>query len=224
MLVLKWVQQLLSKALQIVEKYISKNSNVTKGSSLYTPPTTGRKAKKAAARSLSEAVTAVYTIGSLVIVCPSADMSSITPLLHSMITSGNSDPKLNKLPGSTLCLRQTAPSLYIQAWLTMGKLCLADDKLAKRYIPLFVQVCSLLYQCICSEFSHDSQTTNQRNVFNSTTTDYTQTFLQFSSTYALFMIHQQRDVFSACKISLFIPNYCFHLHVYLTQLNRKMLR
>ncbi|GJX66493.1 condensin-2 complex subunit D3 [Tanacetum coccineum] len=33
----------------------------------------------------------------------------------------------------------TAPSLYIQAWLTTGKICLADDKLAKRYIPLFVQ-------------------------------------------------------------------------------------
>nr|GEV66980.1 condensin-2 complex subunit D3 [Tanacetum cinerariifolium] len=34
---------------------------------------------------------------------------------------------------------ETAPSLYIQAWLTTGKICLADDKLAKRYIPLFVQ-------------------------------------------------------------------------------------
>lgn len=91
-------------------------------------------------RLLSEAVTAVYTIGSLVIVCPTADMNAITPLLHTIITSGNSDPKLNKLPGPTVSLKQTAPSLYIQAWLTMGKICLADGKLAKKYIPLFVQV------------------------------------------------------------------------------------
>ncbi|KAI9196218.1 hypothetical protein LWI28_022026 [Acer negundo] len=66
-------------------------------------------------------------------------MNSITSLLHTIITSGNSDPKLNKLPGPTVSLKQTAPSLYIQAWLTMGKLYQANNNLAKRYIPLFVQ-------------------------------------------------------------------------------------
>ncbi|KAK3189568.1 hypothetical protein Dsin_029129 [Dipteronia sinensis] len=138
MLVLKWIHQLLSKASQILEKYISKISVANKDSNFFTPPRSTRKGKKAA-KSLSEAVTAVYTIGSLVIICPTADMNSITSLLHTIITSGNSDPKLNKLPGPTVSLKQTVPSLYIQAWLTMGKLCLADDNLAKRYIPLFVQ-------------------------------------------------------------------------------------
>ncbi|KAJ0035105.1 hypothetical protein Pint_24509 [Pistacia integerrima] len=141
-LVLKWVRQLLSKASQILEKYISENSEENKNSSFFTPPKHSRKGKKAVAMSisLSEAVTAVYTIGSLVIVCPTADMSSIVPLLYTIITSGNSGPKLNKLPGSSVSVKQIAPSLYIQAWLTMGKLCLADGKLAKSYIPLFVQV------------------------------------------------------------------------------------
>ncbi|KAK0607776.1 hypothetical protein LWI29_020360 [Acer saccharum] len=137
-LVLKWIHQLLSKASQILEKYISEISLANKDSNFFTPPRSTRKVKKAA-KSLSEAVTAAYTIGSLVIICPTADMNSITTLLHTIITSGNSEPKLNKLPGPTVSLKQTAPSLYIQAWLTMGKLCLADDNLAKRYIPLFVQ-------------------------------------------------------------------------------------
>ncbi|XP_044479961.1 condensin-2 complex subunit D3-like isoform X2 [Mangifera indica] len=141
MLVLKWVHQLLSKASQILEKFISEISEANKDSSFFTPPRSGREGKKAMAvsRSLSEVVTAVYTIGSVVIVCPTADMSSIVPLLYTIITSGNSGPNLNKLPGPSVSIKQIAPSLYIQAWLTLGKLCLADGKLAKSYIPLFVQ-------------------------------------------------------------------------------------
>lgn len=138
--VMKWVHQVLLKASQILEKYILEVSEVTKNSRFFTPPS--RKGKRAAvmSRLLSEAVTAVYTIGSMVIVCPTADMSTITPLLHTIISSGNISPKLNKLPGPAVSLEQAAPSLYIQAWLTMGKICLADGKLAKDYIPLFVQV------------------------------------------------------------------------------------
>lgn len=109
----------------------------------FTPPISGsKKSKKAKAMSssLSRAVTAVYTIGSLVIICPSADMNTIIPLLHTVITSGNSDPKVKKLPGLKVSLKETAPLLYVHAWLTLGKIFLADEKLAKRYIPLFVQV------------------------------------------------------------------------------------
>ncbi|KAG6756965.1 hypothetical protein POTOM_037264 [Populus tomentosa] len=139
-LVIKWVQQLLSKASRIMEKYITGDSETNKGDAFFTPPAS-RMGKRAAAlsRLLSEAVTAVYSIGFLVIICPTADTSTIIPLLHTIITSGNSDPKLSKLPGPQVSLKQTAPSLYIQAWLTMGKICLADEELAKRYIPLFVQ-------------------------------------------------------------------------------------
>nr|KYP62448.1 Condensin-2 complex subunit D3 [Cajanus cajan] len=141
-LVLKWVQQVLSRASDIIEKFISENSEQNAQGSFFTPPRSGtRKGKKSAAmsKSLSKAVTAIYTVGTLVIVCPSADMSNIVPLLHTIITSGSSGPKLNKLPGPATSLQQEAPSFYIQGWLAMGKLCLADGKLAKNYIPLFVQ-------------------------------------------------------------------------------------
>ncbi|KAK8661761.1 hypothetical protein V6N13_091356 [Hibiscus sabdariffa] len=141
-LVLRWGHQLLSKAYQILEKYISDNKEPNTSNSFFTPPRSGSRKRKRAAtmsRLLSKAVTAVYTVGSLVVVCPTADVSSIVPLLYTVVTSGNSDPKLNKLPGPKVSLKQTAPSLYIQAWLTLGKICLADGKLAKSYIPLFVQ-------------------------------------------------------------------------------------
>ncbi|KAL4565790.1 hypothetical protein LXL04_029896 [Taraxacum kok-saghyz] len=145
-LVVKWVNQLLSKASKTLQTYITKESKTNKDTTFFTPPS--RTAKGTTARSsttmsssLSKAVTAIYTIGSLVIVCPLADLKDIVPILHNIITSGISDPKLKKLAGSAMSasVKQLAPSLYLQAWLTMGKICLADGKLAKRYIPLFVQ-------------------------------------------------------------------------------------
>ncbi|KAL5097981.1 hypothetical protein RYX36_002308 [Vicia faba] len=141
-LVLKWVHQVLSRASQIIETFISDNSEQDAETGFFTPPRSGpSKGRKSVRKrkSLSKAITAIYTIGSLVIVCPTADMSAVTPLLHTIITSGNSGPKLNKLPGPATTLQQEAPSFYIQGWLAMGKLCLADGKLAKNYIPLFVQ-------------------------------------------------------------------------------------
>lgn len=142
-LVLRWARIVLSKACHILEKYVSEESQADKKGTFSTPPRSrSRKGKTSTAMSqfLRKAVTAVYTIGSVIIVCPSADTSSIVPLLHTIITSENTDPKLSKLRSSTISVKQTAPSLYIQSWLTMGKICLADGKLAKRYIPLFVQV------------------------------------------------------------------------------------
>ncbi|KAJ9700006.1 hypothetical protein PVL29_005713 [Vitis rotundifolia] len=141
-LVQKCVHKLLSKASQILDKYISEASEANIDSDFRTPPGGARRKGRTAltmSRSLSQAITAVYTIGSLVIICPSANLDAIIPILHTIITSGSSDTKLNKLQGNTFPLKQAAPSLYIHAWVTMGKICLADGELAKRYIPLFVQ-------------------------------------------------------------------------------------
>ncbi|WJX27830.1 hypothetical protein P8452_16611 [Trifolium repens] len=141
-LVLRWVHQVLSGASRIIETFISDYSEQNAETDFFTPPRSGpSKGRKSGRKrkSLSKAITAIYTIGSLVIVCPSADMSTVSPLLHTIITSGKSVPKLNKLPGSATSLQEEAPSFYIQGWLAMGKLCLADGKLAKNYIPLFVQ-------------------------------------------------------------------------------------
>lgn len=146
-LVMKWVYDLLCKASQILKNYISEDSEGNTNFGLSTPRSGTKKSKKAKAMSssLSRAVTAVYTIGSVVMICPFADTRKIIPLLHSVITSGSSNPKLKRLPGSTESLRRTAPLLYNHAWLTLGKICLADEKLAKGYIPLFVQVLSLTW-------------------------------------------------------------------------------
>ncbi|KAK4425865.1 Condensin-2 complex subunit D3 [Sesamum alatum] len=142
-LVMRWVNQLQSKASQVLDLYMSKISNANKENTLLTPQTTvSRKERRTAdsvSKLLAQAIIAVYTIGSLVIVCPSANLKTIVPTIHTIITSGSSDPKSSKLPGLAVSVKQSAPSLYIQAWLTMGKICLVDGKLAKRYLPLFVQ-------------------------------------------------------------------------------------
>uniref|UniRef100_A0A1D1Y9J5 Condensin-2 complex subunit D3 n=1 Tax=Anthurium amnicola TaxID=1678845 RepID=A0A1D1Y9J5_9ARAE len=139
-LVLKWAGQVSSKALRIVENYVAEVSEVKNNDSFLTPQSESRKQNKEVLKeSLSQAVTAVFTIGSLVLVCPSIDLKGITPMLHTIITSPNLDLKPKNLSGMTVSVKERAPSLYIQSWVTMGKICLADDKLAKRYIPLFVQ-------------------------------------------------------------------------------------
>ncbi|CAD5328058.1 unnamed protein product [Arabidopsis thaliana] len=141
MLVKKWVEQVLLKASKVTEKYIEGVSS--HNHSFVTPATFGSRRSKrldTVSKKLSKAVTAVYTIGSCVIIYPSADTTKIVPFLHTVITSGNSDSKLkNKLPQANVCLKQKAPLLYSQSWLTMAKMCLADGKLAKRYLPLFAQ-------------------------------------------------------------------------------------
>lgn len=142
-LVIKWVHQLLSKASKTLQSDMTKESENNKNNSLFTPPSGTRKGNGSSttmSRLLAQAATAVYTIGSLVVVCPSADLTTIIPILHNIITSEISDPKQKKSPGVSVSFKQTAPLLYNQAWVTMGKICLADGKLAKRYIPLFVQV------------------------------------------------------------------------------------
>ncbi|GAB2289497.1 hypothetical protein Dimus_023807 [Dionaea muscipula] len=141
-LVSRWVNLLLAKALDIIQKYLKEEPELNTENDLFTPLTGGCRTARGAAplsRSQSQAITAVYTIGSSMIVCPSTDLKDIVPVFHSIITSGSKEPRPNNFPGSTISIKQKSPSLYIHAWLTMGKICLADGNLAKRYIPLFVQ-------------------------------------------------------------------------------------
>lgn len=143
-LIMRWVNQLQSKASEVLDLFISKISNHNQESDILTPQTsvTQKESRRAESmsKSLAQAIMAVYTIGSLVIICPSSNLKDLVPAIHTIITSGTSDPKSDKLPGPVVPVKQTAPSLYIHAWLAMGKICLADGKLAKRYLPLFVQV------------------------------------------------------------------------------------
>ncbi|KAG0474115.1 hypothetical protein HPP92_015972 [Vanilla planifolia] len=140
-LIRKWVQQLLSGAHNVLESYMSKELETAKGSSFFTPSSGKGKGKHntASSKLLSQAITAVFTVGSLVLVCPSADLHGIVPLLHAIITSGKPGSGTIKLANFTVSANELDPSLCIQSWVAMGKICLVDDKLAKRYIPLFLQ-------------------------------------------------------------------------------------
>ncbi|XP_048532322.1 condensin-2 complex subunit D3-like isoform X2 [Triticum urartu] len=140
-LIMKWVQQLINKAVDNLERYIKGTSQDSRGCSYNTPLTGKLKGRKEASTSkeMSEAVIAVFTVGSVILACPDASVQGIIPLLHTVITSGNPEPRPTMLAGGAVSFNEVAPSLYIQSWDTMAKICLVDDKLAKRYIPLFVQ-------------------------------------------------------------------------------------
>lgn len=143
-LVKKWVDKLLSKASKILETYVSNDLEANKDSSFLTPPTQSsmsHRTEAAMSELLSRAISAVYTIGSIVLICPSVKINAVVPMLHKIITSGRSGSDSDKKPRPAVSIEETAPALYFQAWLAMGKICLADEKLAKRYIPLFVEVC-----------------------------------------------------------------------------------
>ncbi|CAN6356421.1 unnamed protein product [Urochloa humidicola] len=140
-LILKWAQQLVCSAVDILDQYIKEMSESARGHSFVTPLSNKRKGKKEtfASKSTSEAVIAVFTVGSLILACPTANVKDVTPLLHTIITSGNSELRPKNLVGGTISFKELAPSLYIQSWDTLAKICLVDDKVAKRYIPIFVQ-------------------------------------------------------------------------------------
>ena len=135
-LVLKWANQVSSKALETLEHYIAGVSKVKNASNFQTP-LTEKKKERIMSSSLSKAVVAVFTVGSMSLVCPNADLQGCIPKLSSIIIP---DQKKKELSTLSATVREMAPSLYTQSWVTMGKMCLVDDKLAKRYIPLFVQV------------------------------------------------------------------------------------
>lgn len=141
------MQQLICKAVNILDEYIKETSEAAKGPKFFTPLSGKLKGRKdaSAQKSMSHAVIAVFTIGSLILACPTANVQGVIPSLHTIITSGNSQPRPKNLAGGTVSFKELAPSLYIQSWDTMAKICLVDDKLAKRYIPLFVQVRSLAW-------------------------------------------------------------------------------
>uniref|UniRef100_A0A0D9Y036 Condensin complex subunit 1 C-terminal domain-containing protein n=1 Tax=Leersia perrieri TaxID=77586 RepID=A0A0D9Y036_9ORYZ len=140
-LILKWVQQLICKAISIIDDYKKEASEAAKGPKFFTPMSGKLKGRKdaSAPKSMSQAVAAVFTVGSVILACPNASVQGVIPLLHTIITSGNSEPGPKNIAGAAISFQEIAPSLYIQSWDTMAKICLVDDKLAKRYIPVFVQ-------------------------------------------------------------------------------------
>ncbi|GJN34835.1 hypothetical protein PR202_gb23534 [Eleusine coracana subsp. coracana] len=97
-LTLKWAQQLLHRAFNILEQYMKEASEA--GSHSFATPLRGKctgMKEASIPKSTSQAVVAVFTVGSLILACPNASVKNITPLLHTIITSGNSVPRPEKL-------------------------------------------------------------------------------------------------------------------------------
>ncbi|KAH9315030.1 hypothetical protein KI387_023657, partial [Taxus chinensis] len=144
-----WVDQLLAKAEEIMDEYISQFSTADKTNSFKTPQPSSktrsrikRKGKAISSDFVSlsiQVVTAIFTIGALVLVCPTAKLGRLVTLLQAMVTSKASSVEGTKHRGASVLPKQVAPAVYTQSWVTMGKICLADDKLAKSCIPLFLQ-------------------------------------------------------------------------------------
>lgn len=90
-LVLKWSQNLVSNATEALNLYLSEVSDTKKQSDFVTPQsssrTKGKKTKSsagAASDKMSQAVVAVFTVGSLVIVCPTVNLQVTGQLNPSM--------------------------------------------------------------------------------------------------------------------------------------------
>ena len=143
------LDQLLAKSEEILDEYISQFSNADKNDNFKTPRPTSKtrsrtkkkgKSKSSDILSLSiQVVTAIFKVGALVLVCPTTKLGRLVTLLQAMVTSKGSSAGGAKHGRMSLLPKQVAPAVYTQSWVTLGKICLADDKLAKFCIPLFVQ-------------------------------------------------------------------------------------
>lgn len=90
---------------------MSKISTADKENTLFTPFASRKESRTADSKLLAQAVVAIYTIGSLVIICPSASLKELLPTIHTIITSGKSDPKSSKQPLPAVPIKQFDPSL-----------------------------------------------------------------------------------------------------------------
>ncbi|CAM6033215.1 unnamed protein product [Sphagnum compactum] len=113
----------------------------SKGKKGFETPATGRIDSHSAAFS-GQVVTAIFTVGALAVVCPTAKAGPLVTILQALVIPKKSLPgKENN--GSEAegvhFLGKVSPEVCVQAWVALSKLCLADEDLAKRCIPFFFQ-------------------------------------------------------------------------------------
>lgn len=92
--------------------------------------------------SATQLETVVFTVGALALVCPRVKDARVVTLVQTLITTAKR--VIGRTRGGEaqrlLIREKVTPEVYVHLWVALGKLCLADDSLAKRCIPLFVQV------------------------------------------------------------------------------------
>jgi len=113
----------------------------SKGKKGFETPATGHIDSHSAAFS-GQVVTAIFTVGALAVVCPTAKAGPLVTILQALVIPKKSLPgKENN--GSEAegvhFLGKVSPEVCVQAWVALSKLCLADEDLAKRCLPFFFQ-------------------------------------------------------------------------------------
>ncbi|MCO5568222.1 hypothetical protein L7F22_021918 [Adiantum nelumboides] len=155
-LVTTWVEELLEKAGRVVTSYLSvcTDSEPTDiDTSLHTSKPGGNKkygaescqrlnksgrSTSTAVKTSGQIIPAIFTVGALVLICPKLKLGNLATSLQALITSRKAGLKLYNQDG-TFVSEDLARGVVAQAWVTLGKMCLANHELAKRCIPLFLQ-------------------------------------------------------------------------------------
>lgn len=152
-LVSTWVEELLEQAGMIMNSYVSiysKSDLPQNGNSFQTPKTRkkgagscqernkGGQSTSNAADPTCQIIPAIFTTGALVLVCPKIKIGSLAASVQALITSSNGGSRFSN-PEAAHVNEDITRGVHAQAWVTLGKMCLANHELAKRCIPLFLQ-------------------------------------------------------------------------------------
>ena len=141
----------------VVESYVSliNNSSVSQSKDPYETPKSdrirkkdvqsiqGKKASEKVSNSASQIIPAIFTIGALVLICPKTKIDSLATIVQALITSTNKPLNCEV----ALLKEEVNDGVHAQAWVTLGKMCLANYELAKSCVPLFLQVFSPSLPC-----------------------------------------------------------------------------
>ncbi|KAH7445834.1 hypothetical protein KP509_01G026000 [Ceratopteris richardii] len=140
-LVSTWVEELLEKAGTIVTSYVSACNNPDSCEIRSSGSGGGSQTQNergplisTAADCFNQIISAIFTIGALVLICPKLKFGNLATSLQALITTGTKPHHQDFGEDEDF-----ACGVVAQAWVTLGKMCLANHELAKRCIPLFLQ-------------------------------------------------------------------------------------
>jgi condensin-2 complex subunit D3 len=123
----EWASELVGKAGDLLGAYVLSKSASPRSDPSYPPPAdphAGGSSGPAPSERTVEA--ALFTVGALVQACSGPVPPRLVTLVQALVAAG---PE-GRYP----------PQVTAHAWVALGKLCLADERLAKRCMPLLVQV------------------------------------------------------------------------------------
>ncbi|CAM6126204.1 unnamed protein product [Calypogeia fissa] len=161
-LVIHWAQELLGQAENILRASLSPSFPVPTAADVFQTPTpsdgnrsAGRLTRSRSKHSrrgenetsskqnetLPQIVTVIFTVGALALTCPQVKAGHVVTLLQTLLTraSGLLGHRRGRGTDRIFLKEKVTPEVNVHVRVALGKLCLADDMLARRCIPLFAQ-------------------------------------------------------------------------------------